>query len=612
MTLRPVPASWFELVTTREELASVLDTLAREGTIQLETYSRSAETLFPESVDDELNAYHELAKQYRSYWPEPENSAPARIPRPDKVVAEGVPTLKKWARSADPIIADLEELNNRKRELEHLHGFLSNRDEPLPDLARLGQCGPQLAGRVYRLPAEMEALGLPEDVLHKRVETQGGEYLIAMGGVRAIGSLDEQLRAQKARPVPVPDDLPSDAADAAREIETRIERLGDEIDEVQKKLDSLSDEYDLPRVIGRIELIAWMASHAEEVSASSDLAWVTGWTTAPDRASFCEPLMESGLRCLVDFPDPPGKAEAPTLLRNPPWARAFETITQLLGSPGRDEADPSILLAIFAPIMFGYMFGDVGQGAVLLIAGLVLRRKMPVFTLLVPGGIMAMVFGVIYGDVFTRKDIIAPLWLHPLEAPIEVLIAAIVLGVVVLLTGLVLNAAQAHWRGAARVWWLRECGLLVAYGALLAAVIWTPALWIALLGVVWFVAGEVALDTPAPLAAVFRGLGNLVESGLQLVVNTVSFARVGAFALAHAGLSVAVAEVAAAAGGVGYWIVLFIGNVLIILLEGLIVSIQTTRLLLFEFFVRFLKGEGRIFTPLTPLQTKTNTDGGTT
>jgi len=180
------------------------------------------------------------------------------------------------------------------------------------------------------------------------------------------------------------------------------------------------------------------------------------------------------------------------------------------------------------------------------------------------------------------------------------------------LTGLLLNAVQAHWRGAARVWWLRECGLLVAYGALLTAVLWPPALWVALLGVAWFVAGEAILDSAAPISAVLRGAATFLESGLQLIVNTVSFARVGAFALAHAGLSVATAQVAAAAGGVGFWIVLFIGNVLIILLEGLIVSIQTTRLLLFEFFVRFLKGEGRMFTPLTPLQTKTNTDGGTT
>jgi len=612
MTLRPVPARWFELVTTREELASVLDTLAREGTVQLETFSRSAEALFPEGVDDELSAYHDLAKDYRSYWPEPETTAPARFPQPDKVVADGVRTLKNWTEAADPAIAELEELNNRKRELESLHGLLDGAEEPLPDLAQLGACGPELAARVYLLPADMQALGVPERVLHKRIETDSGEYLIAVGGARDMASLDEQLRAQQARPVTIPADLPSGARAAADEIRNRLQQIDTRIDKTQQKLDSLSEEFDLAAVIGRIELISWMVSHAEEVSASADLAWVTGWTTAQDRASFCEPLTDSGLRCLVDFPEPPSKAEAPTLLRNPPWARAFETITQLLGSPSRDEADPSILLALFAPVMFGFMFGDVGQGAVLLIAGLILRRKMPVFTLLVPGGIMAMVFGLLYGDVFTRKDVIAPLWLHPLEAPIEILLVAVVLGVVVLLTGLLLNAAQAHWRGAARVWWLRECGLLVAYGALLSAVLWPPALWVALLGVAWFVAGEAILAPAAPLSALLRGAATFLESGLQLVVNTVSFARVGAFALAHAGLSVAVAQVAEAAGGVGYWIVLFIGNVLIILLEGLIVSIQTTRLLLFEFFVRFLKGEGRMFTPLTPLQTKTNTDGGTT
>jgi V/A-type H+-transporting ATPase subunit I len=83
-------------------------------------------------------------------------------------------------------------------------------------------------------------------------------------------------------------------------------------------------------------------------------------------------------------------------------------------------------------------------------------------------------------------------------------------------------------------------------------------------------------------------------------VNTVSFARVGAFALAHAGLSVAVTGVAEASGAIGYWIVLVLGNLLILVLEGLVVGIQTTRLLLFEFFVRFLEGTGRAFRPLPP------------
>jgi V/A-type H+-transporting ATPase subunit I len=102
------------------------------------------------------------------------------------------------------------------------------------------------------------------------------------------------------------------------------------------------------------------------------------------------------------------------------------------------------------------------------------------------------------------------------------------------------------------------------------------------------------------LSALAGAAGEFVEETLRLLVNTVSFARVGAFALAHAGLSVAVFEMATVSGRYGYWIVLAVGNVVIIALEGLVVGIQTTRLLLFEFFVRFLTGAGREFKPLLP------------
>ena len=156
MTLRPVPAQWFELVTTREELASVLDALARTGAVQLETFSRSAEALFPESVHDELGAYNDLAKDYRSYWPEPEQMAPARMPEPDKMVAKGVETLKAWAEDADPIIARLEELTNHKRELQRLHGLLDGAQEPLPRLRQAGTDGAG-SGRARVSPARRHA-----------------------------------------------------------------------------------------------------------------------------------------------------------------------------------------------------------------------------------------------------------------------------------------------------------------------------------------------------------------------------------------------------------------------------------------------------------------------
>ena len=98
-------------------------------------------------------------------------------------------------------------------------------------------------------------------------------------------------------------------------------------------------------------------------------------------------------------------------------------------------------------MIFGFMFGDVGQGLIILIAGLVLGRRIPLMKMLVPGGIMAIVFGFLFGSVFCREDIIPALWMRPLADPITVLIAAVVAGVAIISIGLLLDALQMHWRG---------------------------------------------------------------------------------------------------------------------------------------------------------------------
>jgi V/A-type H+-transporting ATPase subunit I len=272
----------------------------------------------------------------------------------------------------------------------------------------------------------------------------------------------------------------------------------------------------------------------------------------------------------------------------------------MLGTPAQDEADPSVVVAVVAPILFGFMFGDVGQGFVVLLAGILLGRQLPLLRMLIPGGLSAMLFGLAFGSVFSREDIIPPLWLHPIEHPITLLVVAITIGVAVLSVGLGLDALQAHWRGEARQWWKHRAGLMLAYFGLVVTPIRIEGLAVAALGAVWYVLGAAAMVSGHRLGAIGRALAELVEEGLRLLVNTVSFARVGAFALAHAGLSVAIVEVANATGPYGYWPVLIAGNVLVIALEGLVVSIQTTRLMLFEFFIRFLIARGRAFSPLLP------------
>jgi V/A-type H+-transporting ATPase subunit I len=287
----------------------------------------------------------------------------------------------------------------------------------------------------------------------------------------------------------------------------------------------------------------------------------------------------------------------PLLLANPWWARPFEIFSRAIGMPSRNEADPSVLLAIAVPLLFGYMFGDVGQGAVLAVGGALLARRFPLARLFVAGGLSAIVFGVLFGSVFSMQGVIEPRWLEPLHAPLEVLVVPLYGGAVLLTLGLALAALESFWRGEARRWLGTDAGLGMAYLALMWSFVDARALIVAAAAVLWFCIGHGVVA--GSMRAALLAPGELVERLLQLLINTLSFARVGAFALAHAGLSAAiVALVHASDHPLVAAAVIVAGNLLIIVLETLVVSIQTTRLVLFEFFTRFLVAEGRVFRPL--------------
>ena len=177
-------------------------------------------------------------------------------------------------------------------------------------------------------------------------------------------------------------------------------------------------------------------------------------------------------------------------------------------------------------------------------------------------------------------------------------------GAVLLLIGMCLDALQSYWQQKGRYWWETGAGLMICYIALLASIREPRLLWLALIGALWFIVGHALVAPEHRAKAAGAAAAEFVESALQLVVNTVSFVRVGAFALAHAGLSMAVVGLSDATMSMLFTaVILLLGNVLIIALEGLVVSIQTTRLVLFEFFIRFLHAEGRPFRPLAPLIT---------
>ena len=369
-----------------------------------------------------------------------------------------------------------------------------------------------------------------------------------------------------------------------------------EIAAKRAEIAALSVTHELPAALAVARRLEWVLANVKALETTDLFCRITGWTSDTAGTRVAAALEASAARGLVHFPPAPRRAHAPLLFANPWWARPYEIFTRALGMPTQDEADPSVLLALAVPLMFGYMFGDVGQGAVLAVGGWALRRRHPIAKLVFAGGLAAIAFGFAFGSVF-GLHILEPLWVQPLSDPLRVLVT-VVGGAVLLALGLVLGGIEAHWRHELPAWLVTGGPFLVAYAALLASLADSSALVVAAAALVAFCAGHAWVEGRA--TAALTAIAEFVDEVVKLLINTLSFARVGAFALAHAGLGSAIAALTHPDSAWLTALVLVLGNALVLVLEAMVVSIQTTRLVLFEFFTRFLTAAGRPFRPLPP------------
>jgi len=595
MSLRPKRAKWFEVVVSKGDCSATTEALAGSGEVQFEwAGERSAQELFAE-LREPLDNYRTLLPAYRSWWPEPVFEQRCCVVSMQNAARYAMGRLQVWQRRAQPMLDALRELQASRAELQLWREILDQLGGSELNLAALAESGPLLNGICLLLPVTADPSGFAQ-LLAITVPLGARRAILAVVRQGDVASLCRHAEALQGRCLPIPTWFTGSSREIRTRLDSRAAQYDDQIAQVTTELRELAEHGGIGRALGVLQRLDWLATHAQDVALTDNFCWITGWTTAADERLLNRALTDAGVAADVQFLEAPEHVPSPAVLDNPAWARPFEVFTRAMGMPAANEADPSTWLAVLVPLMFGYMCGDVGHGLVIAGVGLLLQRRWPLARLLVFCGVAATGFGFLYGDIFGLENVLAPLWLRPLDNPLLILAVPLAGGAVVLTLGLLLNSVQLCWVSGHRLAWMADVAQVCVYWGLVLAFYRPAFLWLTLTGFVLCGAYKAGVERVG--TAIFASFGELFENTLQLLLNTLSFVRVGAFALAHAGLSSAVLALAdGLSNSVAHITVMVLGNAVIIVLEGLVVSIQTTRLVLFEFFVRFFRGKGRVFVP---------------
>ncbi len=368
------------------------------------------------------------------------------------------------------------------------------------------------------------------------------------------------------------------------------------------------------RLAGEVELQRRAASG---VRHGSFVAFV-GWAPQPALAALEERLSALGA-ALVELPSPPG-IDPPTLPAPAPAVEPFRPLVSTYGAVDYIDVDPTPWATLSFLLMFGIMFGDVGDGVLLFAAGLGLARVRGdrwaalhrAWPLLAGAGLAGALFGVVYGELFGPTGLVPALWRKPLDSPTSLLAPAIVLGGLLMAASNVIGIVN-RWReggaGAALTAASGAAGLalLAAFAALAGGVLahseplTLTGAGLGATALLLLAAGYRAEAGSGPAATAEVAIRAL-DSVLRTFANVISFTRLAAFGLMHAALGGVVFHAArGASGSVGgdlaAAIVFIIGSVIAFALEGLVAAVQALRLEYYELFSRVFAKEGRPFRP---------------
>lgn len=426
---------------------------------------------------------------------------------------------------------------------------------------------------------------------------------------------------------------------ASQKLQNKINQLQNDISAIDSRivqtLESKKDDFllanqTLERFIRVFNARKYAAATRDNREDKKVFYILCGWMTSKDANELAKELEnEPETFCIIEKDHNNLTSTPPVKLKNNPLFKPFEMFVEMYGLPDYKEFDPTTLIAITYSIIFGFMFGDVGQGIVLLVIGSIIAytKKSRLAAIIARCGFFSTIFGFLFGSVFGFEDIIEPLWLRPAKAmtalPVignlnTVFVFTIAIGMFIILFMMILNIItklKFKERGEALFDTNGVAGLVFYASAIAVIMLFMTGNTLpgSALLIIMFILPLILIFLKEPLSAliekkkvhleggagmfIMQGFFELFEVLLSYFSNTLSFVRVGAFAVSHAAMMEVVLMLAGAETGSINWIAVVLGNIFVMGMEGLIVGIQVLRLEYYELFSRFYSGGGRAFTP---------------
>ncbi|MDY0357686.1 MAG: V-type ATPase 116kDa subunit family protein [Sedimentisphaerales bacterium] len=517
-----------------------------------------------------------------------------------------------------------------------------------------------LAMQTGRIPASgvkrFEEMLKDLPALHVALGRQDGSvHYLLLSMKRDQEQIERILAGADWARVDLPSELLSARKDLAKELTEKLQRLTEEQKQLQDRVTTLirKEEPHLKEVWVKLRIQELCARIQSSFETSSRTVLFAGWLASTTKERLSAKIHEATEgRCYLEWHEADGHeaaAEVPVQFNNPKVLAPFQMLVSNFGIPQYGTIDPTPFVMPLYLIMFGLMFADAGQGLVLAAAGLLgarltghneTKRGMHnLFWLIAWCGVSAIVFGVLFGSYFGLA-LVRPLWFdfHGIVAGhaqtqsvvrdvYDILSITIYFGIAVIAMGLLFNWVNlirtGQWaelifdKGGLLGGWIYAGGVYVASymvhhgykgfpsGGVLFLLVGLPALLLLIKEPYHHIAHAKghAEKGPNPIFLVLTFLMQWIVELLEIfsgyLSNTLSFMRVAGLGIAHVCLMMSFFTLAEMTSGLGSVLILLVGNVLVIGLEGLSAAIQALRLNYYEFFTKFFHGTGRLYCPIS-------------